>query len=203
MRAMADAASHTIYLCRHGDTAWSPIRRLAGRSDIPLTEFGEDNARQIGHRLRGIAFDRVWVSPLSRARRTCELAGYADRAAIDDRLAEMSFGDYEGQLTADVRRTRPDWVYLRDGAPGGETPADLGRRSDAFLADLRGLTGTSLIFAHSVILRVLTARYLGLPPEAARHLTMWPGAISVLGFDAVDAAPTILHWNEHAHTAKP
>jgi broad specificity phosphatase PhoE len=201
---MADAAvSHTIYLCRHGDTAWSPVRRLAGRTDIPLTEFGEQNARQIGHRLRAIAFDRVWVSPLQRARRTAELAGFADRAIVDDRLAEMDFGTYEGQLTADVRRERPGWVYLRDGAPGGETPEDLGRRVDPFLAEWRGLTGTSLIFAHSVILRVLTARYLGLAAEAARHLTMWPGAISVLGFDAVDDAPTILHWNEHAHTAKP
>ncbi|HET9625998.1 MAG TPA: histidine phosphatase family protein [Kofleriaceae bacterium] len=194
---------HTIYLCRHGDTAWSPVRRLAGRSDIALTEFGEQNARQIGQRLRGIAFDRVWVSPLVRARRTAELAGFADRAVVDDRLVEMSFGDYEGQLTADVRRDRPDWVYLRDGCPNGETPADLGRRADAFLAEHRGLTGTSLIFAHSVILRVLTARFLGLPPEAARNLTMWPAALSVLGFDVVDDAPTILHWNDHAHTRKP
>jgi probable phosphoglycerate mutase len=200
---MSAASNHTIYLCRHGDTAWSPMRRLAGRSDIALTEFGEQNARQIGQRLHGIAFDRVWVSPLVRARRTAELAGYADRAVVDDRLMEMSFGDYEGQLTADVRTARPGWVYLRDGCPNGETPADLGRRADAFLAAWHGLTGTSLIFAHSVILRVLTARYLGLPPEAARNLTLWPAALSVLGFDAVDDAPTILHWNDHAHTEKP
>ncbi|HEX4423123.1 MAG TPA: histidine phosphatase family protein [Kofleriaceae bacterium] len=197
---MADAApSHTIYLCRHGDTAWSPVRRLAGRTDLPLTDVGELNARQIGHRLHGVAFDRVWVSPLARARRTAELAGYADRAVVDDRIIEMSFGSYEGQMVADIRRDRPGWAYLKDGCPGGESPDDLGRRVDSFLAGWHGLTGSSLIFAHSVILRVLTARYLGFPPGAGRHLMLKPSSISVLGYDPIDDAPAIVSWNDHAH----
>jgi probable phosphoglycerate mutase len=200
---MAPAVSnHLIYLCRHGDTAWSPVRRLAGRTDLPLTEIGEHNARQIGGRLHGIAFDRVWVSPLVRARRTAELAGYADRAVIEERIVEMSFGNYEGQLVADVRRDHPGWAYLKDGCPGGESPADLGVRVDSFLAEWSGLSGTSLIFGHSVILRVLAARYLGLPPGAGRHLMLAPSSISVLGYDANEDAPAIVSWNDHAHATK-
>lgn len=195
---MADAL-HTIYLCRHGDTEWSPLRRLAGRSDIALTDIGERNARQLGERLRGIAFDRVWVSPLQRARRTAELAGFADRAIVDERIAEMSFGDYEGLLTRDIRIQRPGWAYLKDGSPNGETPDDLARRVDSFLATWRGLTGNSLMFAHGVLLRVLTARYLGLPPGAGRNFMLAPASISVLGYDPIDDAPAILSWNDHAH----
>jgi probable phosphoglycerate mutase len=197
---MADAVpTHTIYLCRHGDTAWSPLRRLAGRTDLPLTEIGEQNARQIGGRLHGIAFDRVWVSPLLRARRTAELAGFADRAVVEDRIVEMSFGNYEGQLVADIRKDRPGWAYLKDGCPGGESVDDLVVRIDSFLATWRGLTGTSLIFAHSVILRVLTARYLGFPAGAGRHLMLKPSSVSVLGYDPVDDAPAIVSWNDAAH----
>jgi probable phosphoglycerate mutase len=197
---MMDAApGPAIYLCRHGDTAWSPVRRLAGRTDLPLTEIGEQNARQIGRRLAGIAFDRVWVSPLLRARRTAELAGFGDRAVVDDRIVEMSFGSYEGQLVSDVRRERPGWAYLRDGGPGGESPEEVGRRVDSFLADWRGLAGTSVIFAHSVVLRVLTARYLGFPPGAGRHLMLAPSSISILGYDPIDDAPAIVAWNDRAH----
>jgi len=200
MRRMVDVvASHTIYLCRHGDTEWSPMRRLAGRTDLALTEAGERNARQIGDRLRGIVFDRVWVSPLLRARRTAELAGFGDRAVVDDRIAEMSFGEYEGQLVRNIRMTRPGWAYLKDGSPGGETPDDVARRVDSFLADWRGLGGTSLVFAHSVPLRVLTARYLGLPPSAGRNFMLAPSSISILGYDPVDDAPAIVGWNDHAH----
>ncbi len=193
------APRHTIYLCRHGDTAWSPVRRLAGRTDLPLTEIGERNAQQIGQRLRGIAFDRVWVSPLQRALRTAELAGFADRQVIDDRIIEMSFGDYEGQMVADIRRDRPGWAYLKDGCPGGESAADLGARVDSFLATWRGLAGTSIIFAHSVILRVLTARYLGFPPDAGRHFMLAPSSVSILSYDPIDDAPAIAGWNDHAH----
>ena len=200
---MTDAAPlHTIYLCRHGDTAWSPVRRLAGRTDLPLTEIGEKNAQQIGGRLQGIAFDRVWVSPLARARRTAELAGFADRAVIDDRIIEMSFGSYEGQLVADIRRDRPGWAYLKDGCPGGETPDDLGRRIDSFLADWRGLSGTSIIFGHSVVLRALTARYLGLPAGAGRHFMLAPSSISILSYDPIDDAPAVKGWNDHAHATQ-
>jgi broad specificity phosphatase PhoE len=190
----------TIYLCRHGDTAWSPVRRLAGRTDIALTEQGEANARQLGRRLAGVWFDRAIVSPLIRARRTAELAGFAT-ATVDDRLLEMNFGEYEGLKLDEIHQRRPGWTYLKDGCPGGETPDDLARRADALLSDLAGAGGTILLFGHSVILRVLSARYLGQPAGFGRHLMMSPGSVSVLGYDTVDLAPAIASWNDRHHVS--
>ena len=187
----------TIYLVRHGDTKWSPERRLAGRTDLPLTDDGEANAKKLAPRLAQIAFDRVYTTPLQRARRTAELAGFANRAVVDPRLIEMSFGDYEGRTVQEIRVERPGYAYLKDGCPNGETAADLGRRVDSWLADQR--TGTVLVFAHSVIMRVLTARFLGFPPEAGRHFFFSPVAIGILGFDPVDAAPAVQAWNDRAH----
>ena len=192
--------SHTIYLYRHGDTAWSPIRRLAGRTDLELTAAGEATARQVGARLAGVAFDRVWASPLQRARRTAELAGFT--AAIDPRLVEMDFGAYEGRTIQEIRVERPGYTYLADGCPGGETAADLARRIDPVLAELRALEGTTLIIAHSVLLRVLTARYLGLAPEHGRNFMLAPGGVSILEYDPVDDAPAIQAWNLR-HQASP
>ncbi|HEY0192159.1 MAG TPA: histidine phosphatase family protein [Kofleriaceae bacterium] len=196
---MVASPHHTIYLVRHGDTEWSPTRRLAGRKDLPLTATGELNATQIGQRLAGVTFDRVWTSPLSRARRTAELAGFGDRAVVDDRLLELDFGSYEGQMAVELRKAHPGWAYLKDGCPGGETPEDLGHRIDAFMATWQGLTGTSLIFAHSVLLRVMAARYLGLAPGMGRHFMLKPSSISILGYDAIDDAPAIVGWNDHGH----
>jgi len=187
----------TIYLVRHGDTKWSPERRLAGRTDLPLTDDGEANAKKLVPRLAQIAFDRVYTTPLQRARRTAELAGFADRAVVDPRLIEMSFGDYEGRTVQEIRVERPGYAYLKDGCPNGETATDLGARVDSWLADQR--TGTVLVFAHSVIMRVLTARFLGFPPEAGRHFFFSPVAIGILGFDPVDAAPAVQAWNDRAH----
>jgi probable phosphoglycerate mutase len=189
----------TLYLCRHGDTAWSPSRRLAGRTDIPLTPQGEANARLLGQRLAGVRFDRVIVSPLLRAHRTAELAGFASVAAVDHRLIEMNFGEYDGLTLDQIRRQRPGWTYLKDGCPGGETPDDLARRADALLSDLAATSGVILLFGHSVILRVLTARYLGAPAGFGRHLMMSPGSLSILGYDGVDDAPAIASWNDRHH----
>ena len=199
MPRMVASPHHTIYLVRHGDTEWSPVRRLAGRKDLALTATGELNAKQLGQRLAGIAFDRVWTSPLSRARRTAELAGFGDRAIIDDRIIEMDFGSYEGRMTVDIRNERPGWGYLKDGCPDGEGPEDLGRRVDSFLATWNGLTGTSLIFAHGVILRVMAARYLGFPAGVGRNFMLKPSSISILGYDEIDDAPAIVAWNDHGH----
>ena len=151
----------TIYLCRHGDTQWSAERRLAGHMDLPLIERGEQNARQLGQRLRDVSFTRVLVSPLLRARRTAELAGFGAAAQVDERLREMDFGRYDGLSVEHIRREQPGWTYLREGCPGGEGPADLGRRADALLAGLESLSGNIALFAHSVILRVIAARFLG------------------------------------------
>ena len=189
----------TIYLCRHGDTAWSGERRLAGRSDIPLIARGEENARQLGKRLSDVTFARVLVSPLLRARRTLELAGLSASADVDPRLLEMSFGEHEGRTVDEIRRTHPGWTYLRDGCPGGETGEDVGRRADSLLADLETVQGNVALFAHSVILRVIAARFLGLPPDAGRNFMLSPGALSILGYDHVEEARAIDAWNDRAH----
>jgi probable phosphoglycerate mutase len=190
-----------LYLCRHGDTAWSSVRRLAGRSDIPLVPEGEANARALGQRLAAVTFAHVLVSPLQRARRTAELAGLGGAAQVDERLVEMDFGQYEGRTIDEIRRGRPGWTYLRDGCPGGEDAAALGLRADAVLADLGGVRGNVVLVAHSVILRVLAARVLGLPPEAGRKLMLAPGALGVLAYDEVDESYAIASWNERQGSA--
>lgn len=188
----------TIYLCRHGDTAWSGERRLAGRTDLPLIEQGERNAVQLGERLKSVRFDRVISSPLLRARRTAELAGFAD-ATIDPRLIEMNFGEYDGKTREEIIRTRPGWTYLRDGCPGGETAKDLGRRADSLLSDLLGRRQTALLFAHSVILRVFTARWLTLPASYGGRFMLSPASLCMLAHDSVEDAPAIAFWNDRSH----
>lgn len=184
-----------IYLVRHGDTMWSPVRRLAGsRTDLDITEAGEATARRAGERLRGMGVDfaRVLSSNLLRARRTAELAGFT--ATVDPRLREMDFGAFEGKTLAEIRVERPGFTYLKDGCrPEGEDAEALGARADAVLADIPK-EGHTLIFAHSVIIRVLSARYLGLPPENGRNFFVAPGAIAILGWDPVDDAPAIQAW---------
>lgn len=187
-----------LYLCRHGDTAWSAERRLVGRGDLPLVALGEDSARRLGTRLAGVTFARVFTSPLVRASRTAALAGFPD-AAPDPRLREIDFGSYEGRTVREIRVDRDGYSFLVDGCPGGETPEELGRRVDAFLGDLAGTSGNVAVFAHSVLLRVLAARYLGLPVAFGRHLMLAPGALSILACDAVDGAPAIAVWNDRAH----
>jgi probable phosphoglycerate mutase len=180
-----------LYLVRHGDTEWSPFRRLAGsRTDLDLTAAGETTAKRVGTLLAGVHFDRILCSPLRRARRTAELAGFT--AEIDPRLRELDFGDYEGKTVHEIRETRPGYTYLVHGTPNGEDAAAVGARVDSVLAELT--TGTTLIFAHSVLLRVMTARYLGLPPGNARNFFMAPGGIGILDFDPVDDAPVIKSW---------
>lgn len=193
----------TLYLCRHGDTAWSPVRRLAGRTDLPLVEEGEANARLLAPRLQALRFDRVLVSPLVRARRTAELAGYTGRAEVDERLIEMNFGTHDGSTVAEIRRTHAGWSYWRDACPDGETAGDLGVRVDSLLAELRPRGGTILIFGHSVVLRVLAARFMGWPPDYARHLMMAPASLGVVTFDPVDDAPAIASWNDRQHLTPP
>jgi broad specificity phosphatase PhoE len=186
----------TIYLCRHGDTAWSGVRRFAGRTDIPLSPEGEKAAVLLGKRLQALKFDRVLVSPLSRARRTAELAGFSD-AFVDQRLVELFFGDYEGKTRQEIAAFRPGWTYVRDGNPGGERVEDVGARIDPLLAELG--QGHVLIFAHAVVLRVLASRWVGLPPSFAQNLSLSPASLSILHYDPVDEAPSIAVWNDRSH----
>ncbi len=188
-----------VTLARHGETEWSLSGQHTGRTDIPLTARGEENARQIGVRLRGLNFSLVLTSPRQRARRTCELAGFGDRAVVDPDLAEWDYGEYEGKTSAEIRKTRPDWSLFRDGCPGGESPQQVGARADRLVARLRSASGDALLFAHGHILRVLAARWLGLPPGDARYFLLGTAALSVLSYEHSLDEPAVALWNDTAH----
>ncbi|MGP0068348.1 MAG: histidine phosphatase family protein [Isosphaeraceae bacterium] len=190
-----------VYLARHGETAWSLSGRHTGRTDIPLTERGEDNARRLRGRLEGISFTEVLVSPLQRARRTCELAGFAVVAKVTPDLVEWDYGDYEGQLTSDIHRDRPGWYLFRDGCPGGESLAEVGARADRVIARLQADGGRVLIFGHGHFSRVLAARWMGLPAVDAEHLVLSTASLSVVGYEHNRADPAILLWNDDHHVS--
>ncbi|PCK84985.1 histidine phosphatase family protein [Rhizobium sophoriradicis] len=184
-----------IYLVRHGETEWSRSGRHTGRSDIPLTEVGEAAARKLAERLSGLSFAAVWSSPSARARKTCALAGFGSGAVIRDDLAEWDYGAYEGITTKEILAGRPGWQLFRDGCPNGETPADVGARADAVIEALRQAGANILIFSSSHFLRVLAARWLGLPPEGGAHFVLDTASISVLGFEHDLTEPVIRRWN--------
>ena len=150
-----------VYLARHGETAWTISKQHTGRTDIPLTAHGEANARSLGERLKGETFERVFVSPLGRARRTCELAGFGDRCRPDADLLEWDYGAYEGRTTAEIRAERPGWHLFRDGCPGGESVEAIAARADRVVAGLKEASGRVIMFGHSHFFRVLAARWLG------------------------------------------
>lgn len=185
-----------ITLVRHGETEWSLSGQHTGRSDIPLTANGENAARRVAERLQGQSFDAVWSSPSQRASRTCELAGFGARREIKDDLAEWDYGQYEGVKTKDIHATRPGWQLFRDGAPGGETAADAGARADRIIAALRERNDRVLIFSSSHFLRVLGARWLGLPPEDGARFVLDTTSISVLGYEHDLSEPVIRRWNQ-------
>lgn len=147
-----------IYLARHGETAWTVTGQHTGLTDLPLTERGEWNARRLGESLRGLAFAKVFTSPLRRAMRTCELAGFQSAAEIDPDLVEWDYGQYEGRLTADILRERPDWQLFRDGCPGGESPQQVAARADRVVRRLQAVAGDVLLFSSGHFLRVLATR---------------------------------------------
>jgi broad specificity phosphatase PhoE len=185
-----------IYLIRHGETAWSLSSQHTGRSDIPLTEQGEQDASKLAERLRVVRFSRVFTSPLQRARRTCELAGLNDAAEIEPDLAEWDYGDYEGQRPVDILKTRPDWIVFRDGCPRGESPAQVCERADRLIARLLTLEGSIAIFSHGHFGRVLGARWIRLPIKQAQHFLLGTASISILGYGHKPAEePAIVLWN--------
>jgi broad specificity phosphatase PhoE len=182
-----------IVLARHGETEWSRDRRHTGRTDIPLTEAGRRGAALLGEALAGRSFARVMSSPLSRALDTCRLAGLGDRVELSDDLVEWDYGEYEGITTAEIREGRPGWYLWRDGCPGGETAADVGRRVDRVIGALEGLEGDAALFAHGHVLRVLTARWLGLGPESGALFKLDTGTLSALGYER--ETRVITRWN--------
>jgi broad specificity phosphatase PhoE len=189
-----------VYLARHGETAWSLSGQHTGVTDLPLTERGEHNARRLGERLQGHPFARVFTSPLQRARRSCELAGFGPVAVVDPDLVEWNYGAYEGRKTADIRKERPDWQLFRDGCPGGESVQAVGARADRVLARLRAAGGDVLVFSSGHFLRVLAARWLGLDPSAGRLFYLGTAALSILGYEHNDRAEPVLRlWNDTSH----
>jgi broad specificity phosphatase PhoE len=182
-----------IVLVRHGETEWSRDLRHTGRSDIPLTEKGRAEARILRSALAEWSFTRVLTSPLSRALETCRLAGLGDAAETTDALLEWDYGEYEGITTKEIRAGRPGWFLWRDGCPGGETADQVGARVDPLLAKLKAEEGDVALFAHGHLLRVLTARWLGLPPQDGALFALSTGTLSVLGFERETAV--ITRWN--------
>jgi broad specificity phosphatase PhoE len=188
-----------VYLARHGETAWSLSGQHTGRTDLPLTDRGERNARALGERLRGLTFIKVFTSPLQRAKRTCELAGFGRVAEIDPDLVEWDYGQYEGRRTVDIHAERPDWQLFRDGCPGGESPDQIGARADRVIVRLRGVEGNVLVFSSGHFLRVLGARWLNLEAAAGRYLLLSTASLSALGYEHNQAEPAIRLWNETRH----
>ena len=185
-----------LFLARHGDTAWTDSHQHTGRTDLPLNERGEEHARQLGERLRTFTFARVFTSPLRRASKTCELAGFGSGAEVDPDLTEWDYGRFEGKLTSEILAERPGWELYRDGCPGGESPEDVAARADRFIKRVHGLGGEVLAFSSGHIIRMIAARWHGMAPVFGRVFFCRPASVGVLGFehDRRDQ-PVIRLWN--------
>jgi len=168
---------------RHGETAWSISGQHSGRADIPLTRNGEEEARQLGDRIRIFSFDHVLTSPLQRARRTCELAGLSRNVKVDADLMEWDNGDYTSRTRDEIELVRPGWNIFRDGCPNGEMPEQISERADRLIQRLTQLEGNVALFSHSHLGRVLAARWIGLPVEHAQPLLLNTASLSILCYE--------------------
>jgi len=191
-----------IYLARHGETAWTVSGQHTGLTDLPLTPAGERNARQLGQRLKDLSFAAVFTSPLQRAVRTCELAGFGSVAKVDPDLVEWNYGQFEGLRSAEILAKSPNWDLFRDGCPGGESPAQIGARADRVVQRIRALQADVILFSSGHFLRVLAARWLGLEPAGWRYLLLSTASLSVLGYEHNLSEPVIRLWNDDHHVAK-
>jgi probable phosphoglycerate mutase len=185
-----------VYLVRHGETAWTISGQHTGRTDIPLTERGEREAQELSARLQGMTFACVLTSPMQRARRTAELAGFGTGAEPDADLLEWDYGAYEGRRTADIEAERPGWQLFEDGCPGGETMDVVGARADRVIARVRASGGDALLFAHRDVFRILAARWLSLAAREGRYFYLATASLSVLGYHHDLDEPVIRLWND-------
>jgi broad specificity phosphatase PhoE len=189
-----------VYIARHGETAWSLTGQHTGRTDLPLTEHGEQVAGRLRERLRGLTFAKVFVSPLQRARRTCELASFGGVAEIDPDLVEWDYGQYEGRRTVDILAQRPDWELFRNGCPGGEMPGEVEARADRVVKRIRAVPGNVLLFSSGHFIRVLASSWLGIAPTIhSRSFLLSTASLSALGYDQELSRPVIQLWNETRH----
>ena len=182
-----------LFLIRHGETEWSLSGAHTGRTDLPLTRAGEEKAKGIRSKLAGCAFSMVLTSPLQRARRTCEIAGYLDQAEIDPNLLEWNYGDYEGRTTKQIEADRPGWRLFRDGVPNGESIEQVAARAQAVIARAVAAGGDVALFAHGHILRILAAQWMTLPAEDARLFALSTASVSTLGYE--HETRVITSWN--------
>lgn len=189
----------TVYLARHGETAWSISGQHTGLTDLPLTERGEHNARRLGNRLRSFRFARVLTSPLQRTTQTCELAGFRKSAQVEPDLLEWNYGEYEGRRSDEIHAERPEWLLFRDGCPGGESPEQVGTRADRMLQQLLPLKGDVLLFSSGHFLRVLAARWLGLEVVAGRFFLLSTASLSALSYEHNLSEPAIRFWDDSRH----
>lgn len=189
-----------IYLARHGETAWSLTGQHTGLTDLPLTERGEHTGRRLGERLTGLTFAKVYTSPLQRAAKTCELAGFAAAAEVDPDLVEWDYGEYEGRRGVEIRADRPDWSLFRDGCPGGESPAQVAERADRVIKRVQAIQGDVLLFTSGHFIRVLATRWIGLEPTVnSRSFMLSTASLSALGYEESLSRPVIRLWNDTRH----
>jgi probable phosphoglycerate mutase len=183
-----------VVLVRHGETEWALQGRHTGRTDVPLTERGRQQAVALGRFLQRRQFANVLVSPRQRALETCRLAGFGESAEVRDDLVEWDYGKYEGKTTSEILAERPGWTLWDDGVPGGETVEDVGRRVDRVIAEVRSTPGDVAIFAHGHVLRILAARWVDLAPKVGSRFALDPAGVSVLGYE--HTWPVLARWNE-------
>jgi probable phosphoglycerate mutase len=189
-----------IYVARHGETIWTLSGQHTGVTDLPLTEAGESNARRLRERLKGLTFAKVFTSPLQRAHRTCQLAGFGAVAEVDPDLIEWNYGDYEGRRTAEIRAERPDWQLFKDGCPGGESPEQVATRADRVVSRVRAVDGNVLLFSSGHFIRVLAARWIGVDASVnARSFMLSTASLSALGYENDLSRPVIRLWNDTHH----
>jgi probable phosphoglycerate mutase len=189
-----------IYLARHGETAWSLTGQHTGLTDLPLTESGERNAQRLREGLRGLTFAKVFTSPLRRAKRTCELAGFGSLAEIVPDLVEWDYGDYEGLRSVEIHAKNPDWQLFRDGCPGGESPQQVAARADGVVDFVRTVSGNVLLFSSGHFLRMLAVRWCRVEPAAnARSFMLDTASLSALGYEKNFSQPVIRLWNDTHH----
>jgi len=194
---MSDALP-VVYLARHGETAWTISRQHTGVTDLPLTAQGEAEAVRLRERLESMKFAAVLTSPLQRAVRTCELAGFGAAAEIEPDLREWNYGAYEGRTSAEIHAERPDWQLFRDGCPEGESPDQIGTRADRVVRRVRATQGDTLLFSSGHFLRVFAARWLGLEPGAGRLFVLGTASLSAVGYEHDRSEPVIRLWGEMA-----